>query len=124
MASDSGALGFVRAGWTNPQAMLPRSELQPVVYRVRDHVLQRLYYPFVDATNAEPAIQDLLTEVESFEVMFSLAANQPEGKTSGWLQQNELPTRVYIRIEHKHFGVIERVLLTSGGMPKVTENTP
>lgn len=69
--SDSGALAFVRGGWSNPEHMLPRSELQPVAYRVRDQVLQRIYQPFVDSVSSEPAVQNLLSQVESFEIEFS-----------------------------------------------------
>lgn len=116
LESDSGALGFVRGGWTNPQSMLPRSELQPVVYRVRDQVLQRLYQPFVDSVSVEPAVQDLLTGVENFEVKFATGGSSEQ--LSRWQQANDLPERVYIRIEHKQLGVIERVLLTSGAKPQ------
>src|SRR5690554_1804607 len=114
--SDSGALIFVRGGWTNPDQMLPRSELQPVAYRVRDQVLQMVYQPFVDAVSSEPAVQDLLTHVESFEVEFSGASGD---RVSRWLQPHQLPERVYLRIEHEQLGTIERVLLTSGGKPSL-----
>ncbi|MCO4321580.1 type II secretion system minor pseudopilin GspJ [Aliidiomarina quisquiliarum] len=112
--SDSGALVFVRGGWSNPEHMLPRSELQPVAYRVRERVLQRVYQPFVDSVSSEPTVQDLLSQVESFEVEFSGESGE---RVSRWLQPHQLPERVYIRIEHEQLGMIERVLLTSGGKP-------
>lgn len=111
--SDSGGIAFVRAGWTNPGMMLPRSELQPVVYRVRDNVLQRLYRPFVDDTSGEQAVQDLLTGVTEFTVTFR---HQNENYAR-WQRPHDLPEMVVIAIEVEGFGVIERQLLTSGRKP-------
>ncbi|MCC5855664.1 MAG: type II secretion system minor pseudopilin GspJ [Idiomarina sp.] len=111
--SDSGGLAFVRAGWTNPQGILPRAELQPVVYRARDNVLQRLYTPFVDDATQDPAIQDLLTGVTEFTVTFYHNGEELER----WERPDDLPQRVHIQIEHEYFGVIDRVLLTSGEKP-------
>src|SRR5690554_2638769 len=37
---DENRLGLVRPGWLNPQGLFPRSELQPVVYVIRDDVLE------------------------------------------------------------------------------------
>lgn len=108
--SDSGGLAFVRAGWSNPDMMLPRSELQPVVYRVRDGVLQRIYRPFVDDVSGDEGVQDLLTGVESLEVSFQHAGEDYER----WERPNTLPDLVIVRIELENFGVIERWLLTSG----------
>jgi general secretion pathway protein J len=93
--------------------MLPRSELQPVVYRVRDNVLQRLYRPFVDDTSGEQAVQDLLRGVEDFRVTFR---HQGENYAS-WQRPHDLPEMVIITIEIEGFGVIERQLLTSGRKP-------
>lgn len=111
--SDSGALGFVRAGWTNPNHLLPRSELQGVVYRVREETLERLYVPFADDTSGEFARQTLLTGVQSFEVTFESG----DAAISQWNVAGQLPTRVILRIELEEFGVVERVLLTSGERP-------
>lgn len=110
LESDYDGLAFVRAGWLNPEGMLPRAELQPVVYRVQEGVLQRVYQPFVDAIGGTPAVQNLLTEVEDFQVTFFHQGK--ELKT--WLQAYDLPEQVQIKITHARFGVIERVLLTSG----------
>ncbi|RUO42989.1 type II secretion system protein GspJ [Aliidiomarina taiwanensis] len=115
LESDSGGLAFVRAGWVNPQQALPRSELQPVVYRVRDQVLQRLSLPFVDSVSGQPQVQALLTGVENFEVQFTTPGTGTQ--VSRWQQAEQLPEQVRIRIEHAQLGVIERVLLTSGAQP-------
>jgi len=112
--SDSGGLAFVRAGWSNPDMMLPRSELQPVVYRVREGVLQRLYRPFVDDVSGDQSIQNLLSGVESLEVSF-LHAGQESDR---WTRPNDLPDVVIVRLELASFGSIERWLLTSGDKPE------
>ena len=115
LESDSGGLAFVRAGWVNPEQVLPRAELQPVVYRVREQILQRLSLPFVDSVSAEPQVQNLLTGVESFEVTFAVPGTGNE--VTRWQQTDQLPEQIRIRIEHTEFGVIERVLLTTGALP-------
>ncbi|RUO32777.1 type II secretion system minor pseudopilin GspJ [Aliidiomarina sanyensis] len=112
--SDMGGLAFVRAGWSNPGMMLPRSELQPVVYRVRDNVLQRLHRPFVDDSSGEQGVQNLLTGVEDFEVLFMHQADQHER----WQRQDDLPDVVIVRIVLEDFGLVERWLLTSGVKPE------
>ncbi|RUO37423.1 type II secretion system protein GspJ [Aliidiomarina shirensis] len=112
--SDSGGLAFVRAGWSNPDMMLPRSELQPVVYRVREGVLQRVYRPFVDDVSGDQIVQDLLTGVESLEVSFQDAGEDHDT----WDQPNRFPDLVVVRIELESYGVIERWLLTSGDKPE------
>lgn len=112
--SDMGGLAFVRAGWTNPGMMLPRSELQPVVYRVREGVLQRLHRPFVDDTSGEQSMQNLLYGVQDFEVLFLHRGDSLER----WQRQDELPDIVLLRIELEDFGLVERWLLTSGVKPE------
>lgn len=108
--SDSGALGFVRGGWTNPDMMLPRSELQPVIYRVREGVLQRLYVPFVDDSRGEPLIQDLMTGVTEFSARFLFRGDEYDR----WEIAHSLPDVVIVTLETEEFGEIERWLIVSG----------
>jgi len=115
--SDSGGIAFVRAGWTNPQQMLPRSELQPVSYRIRDEVLQRVSQPFVDDASGEAQIQNLLAGVTELEVRFIFRGEEVER----WELQHSLPDIVIVRLETQEFGVIERWLLVSGAK---AENIP
>ncbi|WP_194756975.1 type II secretion system minor pseudopilin GspJ [Aliidiomarina indica] len=112
--SDSDGLAFVRAGWSNPGMMLPRGELQPVVYRVRDNVLQRLHRPFVDDTSGDTAIQPLLSGVESLEVLFYHQGDESDR----WQTPDSLPDIVIVRITLEDFGTVERWLLTSGVKPE------
>ncbi|RTE86199.1 MULTISPECIES: type II secretion system minor pseudopilin GspJ [Gammaproteobacteria] len=111
--SDMGGMGFVRAGWQNPGDVLPRSQLQPVAYRVRDNVLQRVHAPFVDDASGEPTVQNLLEHVVSFEVVFERAGESFER----WSVEGQLPDIVRVKLEHEYLGIFERVLLTSGPIP-------
>lgn len=108
--SDTDGLGFVRAGWSNPGAMLPRSMLQPVLYRVRDNVLQRVSSDFVDDVSGQPHVQDLLTGVEDFRVRF---IHQGE-ELFEWNVRDALPEVVIVTLVTEEYGEIERWLLTSG----------
>lgn len=108
--SDADGLAFVRAGWSNPDAMLPRSALQPVVYRLWDGVLQRRSYDYVDDVSGRSSDQNLLTGVVDFQVDF-IAGGE---RLDTWGLRNRLPDAVVVRLETEQFGVIERWLLTSG----------
>ncbi|RUO29851.1 type II secretion system protein GspJ [Aliidiomarina sedimenti] len=111
--SDADGLAFVRAGWSNPDAMLPRSMLQPVVYRLWDGVLQRLSHSYVDDVSAEPAIQNLLHNVTDFRVEFIANGERRED----WNVANRLPDVVIVSLQTDSYGRIERWLLTSGEGP-------
>lgn len=108
--SDMDGLAFVRAGWSNPNAQLPRSSLQPVLYRVRENVLQRIYNTYVDDVSARPFVQDLLHGVEDFRISFL-----HDGETiNTWNQPGQLPQVVVVQLTLEEYGYIERLLLTSG----------
>lgn len=108
--SDMDGLAFVRAGWSNPNAQLPRSTLQPVLYRVRDNILQRIYNTYVDDVSARPFVQDLLHGVEDFRISYL-----HDGETvTTWNQPGQLPQIVVVKLTLEEYGVIERLLLTSG----------
>ena len=77
--SDADGLGFVRAGWHNPQMLLPRSTLQAVSYRIQEKQLQRLYGNYVDnVIGYEPKIKILLSDIEDFQVSFLTEVEQLE----------------------------------------------
>ena len=103
--SESIGFGFVRDGWTNPVMVLPRSESQPVAYRVKEQRLERLYYNFVDnLANTEPRIQPLLTEVTELKLSYFYQ--------SSWhsdLPENRLPELVKLSFITASFGYIERI---------------
>ncbi|MGM0525190.1 MAG: type II secretion system minor pseudopilin GspJ [Pseudomonadota bacterium] len=119
--SESGVLAFVRSGFDNPGLRLPRSELQPIVYRVRDGELQRLSFTFVNDTSGEPQVQTLLTDVESFQVRFYRQAGQADdnsgvaqGWNTSWSTTGDMPAAIEVTINSRVFGEMYRVFLTSG----------
>lgn len=106
--SDADGLAFVRAGWSNPNAQLPRSTLQPVVYRLREGTLQRLYNPYVDDVSGQPFVQNILHDVEDFRVSYLHQGR----RYNNWTRQGQLPQIVIVELQTETFGSIERLLLT------------
>ena len=111
--SDAHGLAFVRAGWGNPGAMLPRSQLQPVLYRLRENVLERISSDYVDDVSGRPHVQQLLEGVSDFRVRF---IHQGEA-LEDWRLPDALPEVVIVTLTSDSYGDIERWLLTSGEGP-------
>lgn len=111
--SDADGLAFVRAGWSNPGAMLPRSQLQPVLYRIRENVLERISSDYVDDVSGRPHVQRLLEGVSDFRVRF---VHQGE-ELDDWRITDALPEVVIVTLTSDIYGDIERWLLTSGEGP-------
>ncbi len=112
-------LGFVRAGWQNPNLMLHRSTLQAVAYRVMEGRLERLYGNYVDnIAGYEPKVRVLMEGIEDFRVSFLLEAGEEAEDEDQWeesVSSNVLPVAVSITIVSKEFGEITRDFLTSVG---------
>ena len=103
--SDSIGFGFVRDGWVNPQMILPRSELQPVAYRIKEMQLQRLYFNYVDnEMGAEPRIQNLLSGVETIQLNYFVNDEWVEE-----LNQDSTPVMVKIGFETQTYGLVDRI---------------
>ncbi|MDN4502953.1 type II secretion system minor pseudopilin GspJ [Alteromonadaceae bacterium BrNp21-10] len=101
-------IGFVRGGWHNPQLVLPRSTLQPVVYRVQEGTLQRVYSNYVDnVVGAEPRIKNILDGVEGFSIEFVADAESDSEAYAG----NDLPKAIRIMLNLTAFGDIQRTFL-------------
>lgn len=112
-------LGFVRAGWQNPQLMLRRSTLQAVAYRVMEGRLERLYGNYVDnVAGYEPKVRVLMENIEDFQVRFLLDTEENADNLENWeesVNSNKLPIAVSITIVSKDFGEIRRDFLTGTG---------
>lgn len=121
LESEADGIGFVRAGWQNPQLMLPRSTLQAVGYRLQEGKLEKVYSNYVDnVVGAEPRVKVLLEEVEDFQVEFFLRQKQNSEDTSNWgdsYSSEELPKAVAFIIETKNFGRIRREFALAAGGP-------
>lgn len=117
--SDTDGLGFVRAGWHNPQMLLPRSTLQAVGYRIQEQQLQRLYGNYVDnVIGYEPKVKILLSDIEDFQVSFLTEAEQLE-EPEEWKETYSsatLPLAISITIVSKTFGEIRREFMLASGI--------
>lgn len=117
--SEADGIGFVRAGWQNPQLMLHRSTLQGVAYRLSEGRLERLYSNYVDnVVGSEPKERVLLTGIEDFRVEFLVAPDEDPDEDNSWEENfvgGVLPVAIRIKIESNEFGTIERLLATSAG---------
>jgi general secretion pathway protein J len=117
--SDADGIGFVRAGWHNPQMLLPRSTLQAVGYRIQEQQLQRLYGNYVDnVIGYEPKIKILLSDVEDFRVSFLTQYEQLE-EPEEWQEtysSETLPIAISITIVSKTFGEIRREFMLANGV--------
>lgn len=117
--SEADGIGFVRAGWQNPQNRLPRSNLQPVVYRLQEGRLEKLYSNYVDnVVGSEPKIKVLLEEVEDFQVEYYAQGKDTFDGDVKWDEVytgTELPKAVAIVVTTTAFGKVRRELLLSAG---------
>lgn len=121
---DENRLGLVRTGWLNPQGLFPRSELQPVVYVIRDDVLVREHFYYVDVSeSSEPISRELLTGVTAFQVtplssadVFNTSKSpQRPGLRQQQLRTYRLPSAVEVSISTGRWGTLTRVFLLADG---------
>ncbi|WP_181028086.1 type II secretion system minor pseudopilin GspJ [Vibrio jasicida] len=110
--SDAKGVMFARLGWHNPQQQFPRGEVTKVGYRIKDEVLQRIWWRYPDTpVGQEGIVTPLLTQVEEFDMRFY------DGKAwkKTWESKQELPKAVSVVLKLKDYGEISRIYLTSGG---------
>lgn len=110
MESDDWSASFVRAGWLNPGAVLPRSQLQKVGYRLREGKLERLSFLYVDpAIGTEPTVTPVLDQVKSFGLRFWNGSNWLEE----WSNSAILPTAVEVTLVLEDYGKVRRLFLVA-----------
>lgn len=110
--SDAKGVMFARLGWHNPQQQFPRGEVTKVGYRIKDEVLQRVWWRYPDTpTGQEGVITPLLTQVEEFDMRFFDGTSWK--KT--WENGRELPKAVSVILKLKDYGEITRTYLTPDG---------
>ncbi|MDX1706521.1 type II secretion system minor pseudopilin GspJ [Pseudidiomarina sp.] len=125
---DDERLAFVRSGWFNPAALLPRSELQPVFYTVRDEKLVREHFLYVDVSGSEEPIERVIMDgVRSLEVRFhppveggadttsTFSGGGSGGWKDTWEQPQALPDAIEITLDTERWGLMRRVFLLNGG---------
>jgi len=109
-SSDSQSIAFVRAGWRNPNLIMPRGDMQSVAYRLTETNLERLHYNFVDAVvGQEPKVRPLLTHVNKLEFEYFDGS-----KWQNQLAKESIPMAIAVEIELEDFGNIRREFLVAG----------
>ena len=112
--SDADGLAIVRAGWSNPKLVLPRSTLQAVGYRLQSGQLQRVYSNYVDnVIGYEPKVRVLMEDVEDLQFQFRVSrkkasSNDRESVWQDTYTATELPFAIAIEIVSPDFGLIRR----------------
>lgn len=114
--SDPDGLGlhWTRAGWSNPQAA-PRAQLQRVHWRHEDSNLLREYWPVLDrADDSAAQRQQVLQNITALQWRYldrqGIWRTQWQGT-----ETQPLPRALEVRIEHRRFGALRRVLLLPAG---------
>ena len=110
--SDDWGMAFMRGGWLNPDAMLPRSQLQRVGWRLKDNTLERLTFLYPDPViGAKPRIQAVLTGVSGFRLFFF---NKDEWQDK-WPDRNVLPYGLAVELEVESLGMLRRQFMIGAG---------
>ncbi|MBO1256833.1 type II secretion system minor pseudopilin GspJ [Alteromonas sp. 5E99-2] len=124
--SDADSLRFVRSGWLNPQFILPRSTLEPILYRVVEKRFERVSGHYVDgAIGNEPRVRVLLDDVTNFSVEFFIG-NTLDGNVD-WNESytgTALPRGIALEIDTESFGIIRRefeLAASAGGADEVED---
>ncbi|MBQ1784082.1 MAG: type II secretion system minor pseudopilin GspJ [Gammaproteobacteria bacterium] len=107
LESEAMGIAFMRTGWRNPQARLPRAEVQGVGYRLREGKLERLttLYPDV-AANSEPRVTTLMEGLRGFKLRFWTSGKWQEQ----WLDDG-LPQALEVTLDSEDFGLVTRLIL-------------
>ncbi|MEM1379666.1 MAG: type II secretion system minor pseudopilin GspJ [Pseudomonadota bacterium] len=112
LPSDDGQalIVLVRSGWTNPEAIAPRSELQAVTWLVRDGALVRRHRPFLDAAAQTPYRDDVILEdLTDLDVQF-LSRGRWRDET-GRPNTDDGAVAMRLRFAHPYYGAMEHVFL-------------
>ncbi|PJC85082.1 type II secretion system protein GspJ [Vibrio sp. HA2012] len=113
LESDSQGILFTRLGWQNPQQMFPRGEVSKVGYRIRNEMLERVWWRYPDTpAGQEGDVTPLLEDTEALELRFYAAGSWSEQ----WNTELALPQAVGITLTLKDFGRIEKIYLTAGSV--------
>ena len=99
---------LLRHNWLNPGALLPRSELEEVAYRLNQGRLERLSWRYPpQAGSGAPVVTPLLTGVESFHISY-----YRDGKAAArWNMWSALPDSVQVTLRLTGVGEIHRRII-------------
>lgn len=110
---DGQGLQWTRGGWSNPLGT-PRAQLQRVRWYFDGKALQRQYWLVLDrADDTAPHSQLALQDVSA--VQWRYLDRQGIWRTQWQAGGQALPRALEVRIEHRRFGPLRRVLLLPDG---------
>ncbi|ROV60263.1 type II secretion system protein GspJ [Vibrio ponticus] len=110
--SDAKGVMFARSGWHNPAQQFPRGEVTKVGYRVKDGVLERIWWYYTDTpVGQQGAEMPLIDQVEKFDLRFF----DGQQWSNTWDKTFTLPQAVEVALTFKDYGEIKRIYLTGGG---------
>ena len=101
---------FLRHNWLNPGALLPRSELEEVAYRLNQGSLERISWRYPSqAEEGAPHRTTLLTDVEALRITYY----QGGKALDRWDMFSSLPDSVRITLQLKGVGEIYRHIIVT-----------
>lgn len=103
----SDEIELVHRHWANPGAILARSSLERVKYRLRAGQLERLSFPTPGAPISQARIVPVLHDVERFQLRFSQAG----AWQNGWYASAVLPQAIELTVELPKYGRLRRIIL-------------
>ncbi|CAH0541860.1 type II secretion system minor pseudopilin GspJ [Vibrio marisflavi] len=108
--SDDKGVMFTRYGFFNPMQQFPRGEVTKVGYRVKNKVLQRVWWRYPDTPAGDKGeVMPLLTGVESFSLRFYDGSEWSEE----WDQDSKLPKAIEVDLTLSDYGKIKRIYLVA-----------
>ncbi|MFC3023020.1 type II secretion system minor pseudopilin GspJ [Vibrio zhugei] len=106
--SDSYGVMFTRLGWANPQQRFPRGQVAKIGYRLKEEVLERVWWRYPDTVRGDAGVsQPLLTGVTSWSMSFYTKKKWIDE----WEDQTGLPQAVKVTLVLKDYGKISRTYL-------------
>lgn len=120
---DASALELTRAGWRNPLGQ-PRAELQRVRWQLSGEQWQRRYWRVLDrAQDSQPQLQQALDGVQALSLRYLDDEGQwhtdwPPANASGDERLTALPRALELRLEHRRYGELRRLLRLPDAPPE------
>lgn len=127
--NDATAVELTRSGWRNPLGQ-PRADLQRVRWQLSGEQWQRRYWRELDrAEDSQPQVQRALDGVTSL----SLRYLDKDGlwqedwlvtEGSGEARLSELPRAVELRLQHRRYGELRRLIRLPDQPPETAPTSP
>lgn len=113
---EDNSISFTHSGWSNVLQQ-KRSELQRVQYLLKDEQLIRQYWGSLDhIAGEEPIPTVLLEDIESFEIHFINAAEEPINTWPSLSGSSDRPIALRVVLELKQLGQVYRIMEVPEGV--------